>query len=101
MQQQLGVYIRGQLQLSEWRIEVRPADKTRLWDDEGPVARRVIPIDKGSLACFEYNWPYYGHPVGVVVKCSGPRGLHASIFGEQRHIAEFYRTLGQITVRAK
>ena len=101
MQHQLGWYIRGQLELSEWSIEVRPANNTRPWDAETPVARRIIPIVDGSLACLEYSRPYYRHPVAVMVECSGPRGLHAHLIGEQHQIPEFYRTLGQITVRGK
>jgi hypothetical protein len=72
-----------------------------LWDAETPVARRVIAVDNDSVVCFEYNRPYYRHPSGIAVECSGPRGLHASLTGEMGHIAEVYRTIGEITVEGK
>jgi hypothetical protein len=85
-------------------LELRPVQSRygwSLWDAETPVARRVIAVDNDSVVCFEYNRPYYRHPSGIAVECSGPRGLHASLTGEMGHIAEFYRTIGEITVEGK
>ena len=104
MQHDLGTYIHGHLALSEWRMELRPVQSHyggSWWDAKTPVARRVIAVDSDSVVYFEYNQPYYRHPSGIAVECSGPRGLHASLSGEMRHIAEFYRTIGEITVEGK
>lgn len=101
---QVPADLKKALTSSEWSIELRPAQSPygrSLWDAETPVGRRLIAVDNDSVVCLEYNRPYYRHPSGIAVECSGPRGLHASLTGEKRHIAEFYGTIGEITVEEK
>lgn len=103
MRKELGTYVHGPLAISEWMIDREPPESATKnpWRAETPTERRVIPLQNGSVVCLEYNTPYGRNPSGVRVECSGREGLHASIFGEQRHVPEFYRALSQITIAGK
>lgn len=101
---EFGAFIHGALTLSEWRIEAPSSlnpQSQRSWEGETSVGKRTISLVNGTITCLEYNRPYHRHLSVIAVRCSGPGGLQASLFGEQRHIPEFYHALEQITVAEK